>query len=331
MALISILMPVYNAERSIGTAIDSVLKQTFKEWELVCVDDDSNDQSLKILQKYAQLDKRIKVLHQKNTGPLGARRLGFEHSTGDYIIYLDADDLYSEDLLESLYNRAIESQADAIAPDMLVRYPDKDISWNKTKNIDITETLSPIEGFMETFPWNKLHNFNLWARKVFKKSTYHPYLENNNFNADEILQRILLMNCNKIVYTPKGAYIHTYNISSITHVLTQRSFSRLSANEKLIQLGIDYKLNEKQMNKIYSFAFFCQLKGLMLDYYKSKNSNINREWALKLMEKAYYQYTKYNLSNFYGVSSISKLKAKIQTINFSIFKLICKLQTYLHE
>lgn len=326
MPKISVLTPVYNAANYIEDAINSVLEQSFTDWEMLCVDDESTDNSLSILYEYRKKDKRIKVFSQKNTGPLGARRLAFEHSTGDYIIYLDADDLFSRDLLQCLYEREIESDADAVAPDMIRRFPDKDDSWNKEKNVDIKEVLTGMQGFMETFPWRKLHNFNLWKRSVFEKSTYHPYLENNNFNADEILQRILLLNCKKIVFSAGGAYIHTANMESITHVLSKRSFNRLSANDKLIQLGIDNNLSQSQMERIYGFALFCQLKGLVLDLYRSPKADIDNKWAFSLLKDAYYKYTSHKIINFYGTSIFDKIRVQIQTINFNIFRLICFLQ-----
>lgn len=326
MAKISILTPVYNAENYIGNAINSVIEQSFTDWEMLCVDDESSDNSLSLLKEYQNKDNRIKVFTQKNTGPLGARRLAFEHSTGEYIIYLDADDLFSKDLLQCLYKRMIESGADAVAPDMIRRFPDKDISWNKENNINIKEELTGMEGFMETFPWRKLHNFNLWKRTIFERSTYHPYLDNNNFNADEILQRILLLNCKKIVFSTGGAYIHTANMESITHVLSKRSFNRLSANDKLIQLGIDNNLTQEQMEQIYGFALFCQLKGLLLDLYSSPNTSIDKKWAFSLLKKAYKKYTSHKLINFYGTSYLDKIKAQMQTSNFTLFRLICLLQ-----
>lgn len=327
MATISILTPVYNAEEYIETAIKSVLTQTFQDWELLCVDDESKDNSLAIIQKYAKLDMRIKWFTQKNTGPLGARRLGFKHSTGNYIIYLDADDYYTSDLLESVYKKAIESDADAIAPDMIYKSGKNEFSWNQKYHIDLDEELSGIDGFSETFPWRKLHNFNLWKRDVFQNSIYHPYLEGNNFNADEILQRILLLNCQKIVYSKSGSYVHVDNDSSITKVLQPRSFNRLSANDKLIQLGIDYKVSQETLNKIYGFCFFCQLKNLMLDYYAQPLPPSKKHWAMDMMKKAYHKYASRNIRFFYGKTKQQQIKALIQTCNFQVFKLICKIQS----
>lgn len=329
MTSISILMPVYNSSKTIKNAINSVLNQTFSDWELLCVDDGSADNSLKILQEYIHIDERIKCFTQENQGPLAARRLAFENSTGQYIIYLDSDDSYSADTLESLYSRALATNADAIAPDMIYANEQQSISWNTMNQIDIKEELNGLQGFAETFPWRKLHNFNLWKREIFEKSTYHPYLENNNFNADEILQRILLLNCQKIVFAESGKYIHNYNSESITKVLQKRSFNRLDANEKLIQLGRDYKVSAEIMEKIYGFSFFCQLKGLMLDYYSQQNklSDKDRKWAMDKMKKAFYHYKKHTMNNIYGDSILSNIKKMIQTRYFSIFRLLCFIQS----
>ena len=118
-AKISILMPVYNGEEFLKDSIDSVLKQTFQQWELICIDDVSTDGSIQILNHYAEHDKRIKVIHNtKNIGPLGARRHGFEASTGDYIMYLDADDMFTPNLLATLYIKALETNADSVAPNL---------------------------------------------------------------------------------------------------------------------------------------------------------------------------------------------------------------------
>lgn len=115
-------------------------------------------------------------------------------------------------------------------------------------------------------------------------------------------------------------------MESITHVLSKRSFNRLSANDKLIQLGIDNNLSQSQMERIYGFALFCQLKGLVLDLYRSPKADIDKKWAFPLLKDAYYKYTSHKIINFYGTSIFDKMRVQIQALNFNIFRLICFLQ-----
>ena len=328
MTSISILMPVFNSSNYLKYSIESVIRQTFTDWELMCIDDGSSDNSYEILEKYSLLDSRIKVFKQENKGPLLARRLGFEFSCGNYIIYLDSDDQFSDDLLESLYFRALMTNADSVAPDMISRYDKIDISWNEVNKIDINKILNSQEAFEETFPWKGLHNFNLWKRKVFEMSTYHPYLDNNNFNADEILQRILLINCSTIVYSDKGKYIRYYNESSLTNTLQFRSFNRLDANIKLIAIATDHHMDKNVISKIYSFSFFCQLKTVMILYY-SNNSMAYSECliAMEKMKKAFYDYRSKKMNYFYGKSIVGLIKFYVQISSFRVFKIVCYLQS----
>lgn len=88
----SIVCPVYNSEKYLSAAIDSVLEQDYINWELVLVDDGSLDNSREIMSEYAERDSRIRLVHQDNSGPGAARNAGIEHSTGDYLVFLDSDD-----------------------------------------------------------------------------------------------------------------------------------------------------------------------------------------------------------------------------------------------
>ena len=98
---VSIIMPVYNKEKYVGRAIESVLKQTFSDWELIIIDDGSNDHSLDICRQYK--DNRIKVFHTANHGVSHARNIGLENATGEYVSFLDADDWIEKDYLKNLY------------------------------------------------------------------------------------------------------------------------------------------------------------------------------------------------------------------------------------
>ena len=102
MMKISVIVPVYNSSDYIGRCIDSVLNQTYNNFELILVDDGSIDNSLSILKEYETKDKRIKVFTQKNSGPGVARNLGIAKATGDYIVFVDSDDYIDEEYFDLL-------------------------------------------------------------------------------------------------------------------------------------------------------------------------------------------------------------------------------------
>ena len=109
---ISATMPVYNAESFLEQTLDSLLRQTLREFELICVNDGSTDQSLAILEAYAARDSRIKVLSQENKGPGAARNLGLEYSQAPYFICLDSDEIYEADMFRQLYEAIQTEDAD---------------------------------------------------------------------------------------------------------------------------------------------------------------------------------------------------------------------------
>ena len=100
----SIIIPVYNAEKYLPKCIDSLIKQTFKKFEIICINDGSSDKSLNILKRYATNDTRIKIFTQKNSGPAVARNLGLEKAQGKYLWFIDADDWIEEKACEILNN-----------------------------------------------------------------------------------------------------------------------------------------------------------------------------------------------------------------------------------
>ena len=114
MSKVSIIIPVYNAEKFLCKCIDSVLSQTFEGWEMILVNDGSKDSSLAICKEYAEKDKRIKVLDKPNGGPSSARNSGIREARGEYVFFLDADDTITTDCIESLYMLAKKHDADYV-------------------------------------------------------------------------------------------------------------------------------------------------------------------------------------------------------------------------
>jgi len=109
---ISIIIPVYNSEKTISLCLNSVIKQSIKNIEIICIDDGSTDKSLKILKEFKNLDNRIKLIHQKNQGSGVARNIGIKNSKGLFIAFIDSDDVYPNNfILELMFNKAIENNA----------------------------------------------------------------------------------------------------------------------------------------------------------------------------------------------------------------------------
>lgn len=112
MPKVSIVIPVYNAEKSIERCLDSIIEQSFSDFELILVNDGSTDSSLKILEEYAEKDERIKFITQENAGPSTARNTGIDNATGKYVYFVDADDYIVKDAIERFYRAAISSGAE---------------------------------------------------------------------------------------------------------------------------------------------------------------------------------------------------------------------------
>lgn len=111
---VSVIIPVYNKEEYLKRCVDSILTQTFQDIEIILVDDESTDKSGIIADEYAIRDKRIRVIHQKNKGDVGARRTGVEVATSQYITFIDADDSFPQDAIEKLYTYCVENQLDIV-------------------------------------------------------------------------------------------------------------------------------------------------------------------------------------------------------------------------
>ena len=115
MPAISIIIPMYGVEKYLRRCLDSVLNQTFTDWQAICVDDGSPDKSGEIAEEYAKRDKRFVVIHKENGGLSDARNAGMPHATGDYILYIDSDDFIHPQTLEIAYSLALRDGSDIVS------------------------------------------------------------------------------------------------------------------------------------------------------------------------------------------------------------------------
>lgn len=124
---ISVIVPVYKAENYINRCIDSLLSQTFYAFEVLLVNDGSPDRSGEICDEYAQRDSRVRVFNKRNGGVSSARQCGMDHAKGEYVIHVDPDDWVESSMLEELYNKAKEEDADMVICDYYMNYENKQV------------------------------------------------------------------------------------------------------------------------------------------------------------------------------------------------------------
>ena len=186
MSEISVVVPVYNVEPYLRRCIDSVLAQTFKDFEVICLNDGSPDNSWQILEKYAKKDKRIKIINKDNTGVSDTRNIGLQQAKGKYILFMDSDDCIHPQTLEITYFLATKHDADLvyyrhIAKDCLEirRYLSNRFDKNKVKSKVVYNVLEyATEKNHGGSSWKIRRGF-IWAY-LFKKS----FIQNVKFSTN---------------------------------------------------------------------------------------------------------------------------------------------------
>ena len=149
MCVISIIVPIYNIEKFLPCCIDSILAQTFTEWELILVDDGSKDTCGSICDEYATKDGRIRVIHKPNGGLTSARNAGLAMASGEWVMYLDGDDWIEPEMLELLLRKGEETGADIVMGDFLFAYPDRDVpyrlpDWDDCKTTSLNRYITSV-------------------------------------------------------------------------------------------------------------------------------------------------------------------------------------------
>lgn len=163
--LISIIVPIYNAERYLNRCIDSVLSQTFTDFELLLIDDGSTDKSGDICDGYVQKDSRMKVFHIENAGVSAARNFGLDNARGEWITFVDADDWIDKDMYYKLYNEAILSEADIVICDFYIYYNQSSKELIKSVSTESSKE-DIIKNYMLSFTslWNILVHRSLYEK-----------------------------------------------------------------------------------------------------------------------------------------------------------------------
>lgn len=244
--LITVILPIYNVEKYLQRCISTVIKQSYKNLEIILVDDGSTDQSGKICDENAKIDNRIIVIHKENGGLSDARNAGIDIATGKYIAFIDSDDYVETDYIERLYGAIIAEQADvSICSFFYVDEADNIIGLetivNKTsicRGKDILERALTPNGVGYVVAWNKLYKRELFRNLRYEKGKVHE---------DEFINYKLFWNCNNVVIISNLLYNYRQRNGSIQG--TKIDFKRIQVQEEVHLSRIDFykKNNEKHL------------------------------------------------------------------------------------
>ena len=228
MKLISIVVPIYNSEKTLEKCLQSIINQTYKNLEIILVDDGSNDASRDICERYLQKDNRIKLICQTNKGPSAARNAGLKDSTGEYITFIDSDDWVSEEYCEILYNNIINTNSDVSAIKNLLVVQTNSLIKNVTP---IKESLQgeciifeKEDILKEILTQRFLDNYILG--KLYKTECIKEVCFRENVVFEDIIYIYdVFSRAQKLVYTDKECYFHLKHAGTISATCSEKNIS----------------------------------------------------------------------------------------------------------
>ena len=219
----SVLTPVYNVEKYIVECIESVINQTYSDFEFILVDDGSPDNSPQICDKYAQEDSRIKVIHKENGGLISARRAAIAVASGEYCVFLDSDDYLDREALEVINKKIEETSCDCVCYGFNRVNDQGSVLWRSN---DTEEKIVNEKGELYKIIFTN-HAFNSLGRKAVRRELlsadfskyYHVSM------GEDLLQSIeILKNSKSVAFTTENLYNYRINLSSITRTVNINNY-----------------------------------------------------------------------------------------------------------
>lgn len=248
--LFSIVVPVYNVQKYLRQCVDSILQQTYKDFELFLIDDGSTDCSPGICDGYAQQDKRVSVIHKKNSGALKSRECGIQLAQGDYIVFVDSDDFIALDLLERLNTVISQYSPDIIAFFCQCFSEGKVLAkiWEPSVDVGLYtgKALTPIK---EKFLYDKNKNFfntallySLWSKAVKRERLLN--VQGNitariQMGEDVAVILPILLKCDSLYVSNIVGYYYRNNPYSITKIFNPNGFADIRYLLTYLESAVD--------------------------------------------------------------------------------------------
>lgn len=301
MPEISVIVPVYNVEQYLPQCLDSIINQTFKDIEIICINDGSTDNSGKILEQYAQKDDRIKIIHQENQGLSVARNNGMAQAIGEYVSFIDSDDFIHPKFIETLYQAIIQNDCDIAGCDFQKVYNNEiPVSRSKQskKYVPALEVLLDKRNFIHFNVWNKLYKKEAIKNIKFVENLY---FEDWVFNLCVFAQNTSFAWVNEKLYG--------YRISKNSIMRSQFNEKKLYSYVRGIEIVAEYfqTKHPHEWNKVKKLRISRTVKMMMNSALRSQNSQIINE-------------TKQALRNLYEKQTIAyrglSLQNKIKLFKF---------------
>lgn len=248
-SLVSIIVPVYNAEKYIDNCVTSVVNQTYSKWELLLIDDGSFDSSGMICDNYSRLNSRIRVVHQKNLGVSAARNRGIECAEGEYVAFLDVDDALPQESLKTLVNSLIDNNADVA---MGITCGEK---WENHSGVEIWKGEDGIQYSLMDDPYTYAAWGKLYRRELIGETRFDREIK---INEDSLF--VFQIMCKKPVCVCVNKEIYQY-------IQVSGSASRSDFSEKYFDIlkvsDLKYKKIEEQFPQMHDLAKNMLLKARM--------------------------------------------------------------------
>lgn len=281
MPKISIIVPVYNVEKYLQKCVDSILAQSFRDYELILVDDGATDASPSICDDYAEKDQRVKVIHKQNGGLSDARTAGINVASAPFLGFIDSDDYIAPDMYEQLYFDMIDGQADLAICGIYDIYENKD-----PKQLpEVRKVLTP-EQTLKMILDAKLisvHAVNkLYRREIFSKIRYPV----NVITEDAAVIIPILQACKKVVINTKQQYYYVHHVGTIS----SRSFS----DRDLDTINV-WERNEEIVKRTFpALAYACHTRVCWANFLVLDKIMVSKNWRTIAVRKKIILFLKKN-------------------------------------